>query len=97
MVTIYRAVGPNDLADIRSFGGFRPEPEGRSYEFFKLFATRAEDAAWWGQSFPSDTGQEFAIVEVEIPLALYHWRGAGVGAAVAPEGPARPRWPPCPR
>ena len=70
-VTLYRAVGPNELADIRSFGGFRPEPEGRSYGFFKLFATSAEDAVWWGQSFSSGTGREFAIVEVEIPLALY--------------------------
>ena len=72
-VTLYRAVGPNELADIRSFGGFRPDPREATYSYDsgKLFATCAEDAAWWGQNLIASKGKEFAIVEVEIPISLY--------------------------
>ncbi len=72
-VTLYRAVGPNELADIRSFRGFRPDPREATYSYDsgKLFATSAEDAAWWGQNLIANKGKEFAIMEVEIPFSVY--------------------------
>ncbi len=72
-VTLYRAVGPNELADIGAFGGFRPDPREATYSYDsgKLFATYAEDAAWWGQNLIASKGKVFTIVEVEIPISLY--------------------------
>ncbi|HEX5503230.1 MAG TPA: hypothetical protein VFW96_11445 [Thermomicrobiales bacterium] len=69
-VSLFRAVGPHELADIQERGGFRPDPDGRSYEFGKLFATSAEDAARFGRINVALGGRSFTIVEASIPVSL---------------------------
>jgi hypothetical protein len=64
-ITLYRAVSPQELADIMNRGGFFPGPP--SFQG-KWFAESPEHAAAWGQLFLAWTGGPCHIVEVELPL-----------------------------
>lgn len=68
--SLFRAVGPHELADVQERGSFRPDPGGRSYEFGKPFATAAEDAARFGRINVALGGRPFTIVEATIPISL---------------------------
>jgi hypothetical protein len=66
-VSLYRAVGQNELADIQDFGGLRGEPSGRSY-LGKLFATTAEDAEAYGRLIYSGANEQaFTLVRADVP------------------------------
>jgi hypothetical protein len=58
------------LADIGAFGGFRPDPAGGGYQFGKLFATSAEDAARFGWINVQLGGRPFTLVEATLPAVL---------------------------
>jgi hypothetical protein len=64
---LYRAVSPQELADIRQAPGFRPGPP--SFQG-KWFAEVAEHAAAWGRLFYRQTGLPFHIVVVDVPRNL---------------------------
>ena len=68
---LYRAVGLAEMADIRSYGGFRQAPSRHSYEA-KLFAGTFADAVRFGrliqQRLPNPA--LFMIVEIALPEAF---------------------------
>ncbi len=61
-VSLFRAVGPNELEDIIKTRGFRAKIG--AYEG-KLFATSFKDAEWWGRQLKGEGN--FHIVEVKVP------------------------------
>ncbi len=68
--SMYRTVSDSELADIQSFGGFRPNPVGNSYDDLKLFAENADDAVWWGQHFARWEGEPYWVLQVDVPEDL---------------------------
>lgn len=77
-VSLYRAVGQNELADIQIFGGLRPHPGGRSYEWGKLFAMTMHDAARFGRINHRLSGRPFTIIEARVPVRLAAQYNRGV-------------------
>ena len=74
LVQLFRAVSKAELDDVTSFGGFRQNPHGFSYEG-KLFATRIEDTAAFGRlNYRLDAliglDNPFYILEARVPSAL---------------------------
>lgn len=66
--SLFRAVSRAELDDIMGAGsGFRPNPNGSSYETGKLFTRSAEEAAQFGRNNFRLDGQPFYIVETEAP------------------------------
>ncbi len=66
-VKLYRAVSAEEWADLQQCGAFRPAPPSNQG---KWFAETAVDAAEWGKRLPSQGGDTFLIVEVEIPIQV---------------------------
>ncbi len=62
---VYRAVSPQELADIQSYKGFRPIPSSLQG---KWFAEKPEHAAEWGRKL-FQPGL-FHLLEVEFPQDL---------------------------
>ena len=62
-VLLFRAVGPLELADIFSFGGFRPIPSSMQGKWFAEFLDHAEE---WGQKL-YQRGEPFHVVQLEVP------------------------------
>lgn len=67
--TLYRAVSKAELDDIAT-NGLRSNPIMYGYQTEKLFATSAQDASIWGQSFFHWDQQAFTIVEVRVPRSV---------------------------
>jgi hypothetical protein len=67
-VSLYRAVGLAEAADIRSHGGLRQAPSGRSYEA-KLFAGSFADAVRFGRLIQQRLPDPASFVIVEVSLA----------------------------
>lgn len=78
--TLYRAVDPNELADVRATGQFRAGGPSMSGKFF---AENPEDAAQWGQTL---NGGQGAVVGTRVPSSfadqLMRWEKLdGIGPA----------------
>lgn len=63
-VNLYRAVGIDELADIKNSGLFRAGPNSLGGKFF---ASTADDAARWGKKFKDITGEAFEVVATRVP------------------------------
>ncbi len=63
-VRLFRAVSFHELADIGSFGGFRPIASSIGG---KWFAEVHEHAAEWGRKFFLQGGSPFHLVQVGLP------------------------------
>jgi len=61
---LYRAVSPQELADISSFGGFRPIPSSLQG---KWFAEAADHASEWGGRVYQHHGGPYHIVQLDVP------------------------------
>jgi hypothetical protein len=66
-ISLFRAIGLAELADIEQTGGFRPGPGVMET---KLFVTSVGDAARFGQLLYTRHGEEFAIVEAVLVESL---------------------------
>ena len=62
MIRLYRAVSPEELADLQTFGEFRP---GQNSLLGKWFAETPGAAQRWGDLLYQ--GQFFHLVEVDVP------------------------------
>jgi len=72
MVRLYRAVSEAELRDIRSFGGFRPNPDlgyAKGFETGKWFAESKEGAIKWGKQFMFWDKSVYYVVYFDIPDA----------------------------
>jgi len=71
-VRLYRAVSEAELQDIRSFGGFRPNPDigyAKGFETGKWFAESEEGAIKWGKQFMVWDKSVYYVVYFDIPTA----------------------------
>ncbi|MBI2804024.1 MAG: hypothetical protein HYX68_03465 [Planctomycetes bacterium] len=64
MIRLYRAVSPEELADIADQGGFRA---GSNSLAGKWFAETAEAAKRWGEFLYPSPSEAFHVIQVEIP------------------------------
>jgi hypothetical protein len=62
VIRLYCAVSPDELADLQTFGEFRP---GQNSLLGKWFAETTEAAQRWGELLYQ--GQVFHVVEVDVP------------------------------
>ena len=71
VIDLYRAVGVEELEDIKLCGKFRPHPSGRSMES-KWFLKTFEDAKKWGENwyFGRENLEKFYIVKASIPATI---------------------------
>jgi hypothetical protein len=80
-VSLYQAVGPNELMDIQTMNQFRAGPN--SYEG-KLFATSESDAAEFGRINVQLGGNPFTLVQADVPSSfadsLYQFEADGMAA-----------------
>ncbi len=67
IVRIYRAVSPQELADIQSTGIFRPNPSGKSYQHFKLFTKELEEAKQFARRFTEWNHFLYSVIRIEVP------------------------------
>src|SRR5262245_50960685 len=65
--TLYRAVSPAELADIATYGGFRPIAGSMQG---KWFAESAAHASVWGLSLSQFGAGAFHVVQTEVPQAV---------------------------
>jgi hypothetical protein len=65
LITLYRAVSPEELADIQRVGFFRPHPEGLSNDV-KWFSETFDGAKKWGKKMY----EEFEIINVTVPRTI---------------------------
>jgi hypothetical protein len=65
IIKLYRAVSPQELADIMALSEFRPAPPSNRG---KWFAESANDAAEWGRQLYGST--PFHLVAVVLPLDI---------------------------
>jgi hypothetical protein len=68
-VTLYRALGPAEVADVAEIGGFRVDPTGRGYETGKLFTRSYDDASAFAVSSGQWEAPATAIATVVVPAA----------------------------
>jgi len=62
VIRLYRAVSPEELADLQSFGAFRP---GQNSLLGKWFAETRDAARRWGDLLYQ--GQQFHLIELDVP------------------------------
>lgn len=70
VVDLYRAVGPDELADLEKTGIFRVDPSGKSFSTGKWFATNAYDAAKWGEAMSSWDKKGYSVVQAVVPKSI---------------------------
>ncbi len=81
-VSLYRAVGERELADILRRDGFRPDPRDGSRSV-KFFALSAADATRFGKRTYTANGRPFAVVEARVPRAVAERLRRGVAYDLA--------------
>jgi hypothetical protein len=66
-VRLFRAVSPSELADLLSYGIFRPIPSSNQG---KWFAETQKDATEWGRSLSSIGAGVFQLIQVDVPQSV---------------------------
>jgi hypothetical protein len=73
-VTLYRAVSPEEFADIQQ-NGIRVNPDGTGYQHEKLFYKSYEDAVTNTRAYDAAYGQKSIIIKIQGPNAPIYNNG----------------------
>lgn len=67
IITIYRAVSSQELADIQYSRTFRPNPSRKGYQHFKLFTQKMDDAKQFARRFTQWNHSLYSVIGTSVP------------------------------